>query len=82
MSYPSYNSVQGITSDGATNITGRWKAFIHSDTSGNKTISLRTFNGEGVTFEGIGAGTVVPVAFNTMYAINTDVANGKLFGLN
>lgn len=81
MSYPSYNKAENLPTTGS-NSTGRWKAFVHNDTSGNKKVSVQTFNGEGVTFEGIAAGTVFPIAFNTLFVESTDVADGKLLGLN
>ncbi len=79
MAYPSYNSVQNIST--GSNQTGRWKGFMHTDSTA-KNISITTFNGEGVTFEGVSSNTIIPVAFNATYGAGTTVTDGKLFGLN
>tara|TARA_Y100000310_G_scaffold321713_1_gene379721 strand:- start:413 stop:712 length:300 start_codon:yes stop_codon:yes gene_type:complete len=99
MSYPSYNSVQElfvhgsahsgdiVMGNGATapaGSTGRWKGFMQTNENGNTaTVRVNTFNGEDVTFEGVAANSVIPVAFNRTYATGCTSANGfKLWGLN
>lgn len=65
--------------------TGRWKGFMVSDPNGlTANVSLFTFNGEGLTFEGLAANSVIPVAFNRTYATGcvSNSPNFKLLGLN
>tara|TARA_Y100000034_G_C6768235_1_gene342583 strand:- start:18 stop:251 length:234 start_codon:yes stop_codon:yes gene_type:complete len=77
MAHPQYNSAVDIPTD--TDTTGRWKAFM---TNGTGNVSVQTFNGEGVTFEGVVAGTIYPIAFNKVFGSGTTVGNGELIGLN
>ena len=74
--------------DGLTGVagnTGRWKGFMHTNSDGyTANVSLFTFNGEGVTFEGIPANSVIPVAFNRTNATGCVCKSSdfKLWGLN
>jgi len=82
MAYPQYNSWENLTTNDG-NQTGRWKAFMHTDTGAARNIQIiSTLNGEGITFEGVPHNTIIPCAFNTLGATGTTVTNGKLFGLN
>ena len=99
MAQPQYNSVQELLISGShsgdvtlrpgltgfAGSTGRWKGFMHTNADGfTANVSLYTFNGEGLTFEGIPANSVIPVAFNRTYATgcNSASASFKLWGLN
>jgi len=74
--------------DGLTGVagnTGRWKGFMHTNADGfTANVSLFTFNGEGLTFEGVAANSVIPVAFNRTNATGCTSASAsfKLWGLN
>jgi hypothetical protein len=81
MALPQYNSWENLTTNDG-NQTGRWKAFMHTDSTAKAVQIVSTFNGEGLTFEGVAANTIIPCAFNTLGATGTTVTNGKLFGLN
>jgi|TARA_Y100000296_G_C5014484_1_gene176747 hypothetical protein len=100
MAQPQYNSVQELFVSGSAHSgditlingatapagsTGRWKGFMHTNLDGNTAnVSITTFNGEGLTFEGIPSNTVIPVAFNRTYATGctSTSASFKLWGLN
>ena len=74
--------------DGLTGVagnTGRWKGFMFTDPNGlTANVSIFTFNGEGLTFEGVSANSVIPVAFNRTNATGcfSNSSNFKLWGLN
>ena len=87
MALPQYNSIQHLNT-GGSNQTGRWKGFMQSNGAGaTASISITTFNGEGVTFANVKADTVYPIAFRETYAVGCtakDSVNNPMtfYGMN
>jgi hypothetical protein len=79
MAYPMYRSAENIPT--GTNTTGTWKGFVVNGES-SKNVQVKTFNGEGVTFENCVSSTVYPIAFKQVIGAGTTVTDGKLIGLN
>ena len=70
MALPQYNSMQILNTGNGGNNTGRWKGFMQSNGAGaTASISITTFNGEGLTFDNVKADTVYPIAFRSTYAV-------------
>ena len=88
MAQPQYNSVEILNTGNGGNNTGRWKGFMQSNPHGlTASISVTTFNGEGLTFDHVKADTVYPIAFRSTYAVGCTAANGPtnpitFYGLN
>mgnify|MGYP003634806677 CR=1 FL=1 len=74
MAQPMYNSAVNIPTNADT--TGKWKA-LYAGAAGD--IKVDMFSG--ATFTVI-AGALLPVKVTKVYNTGTDVANGKLMGLN
>ena len=88
MAQPQYNSVEVLNTGNGGNNTGRWKGFMQSNGAGaTASISITTFNGEGLTFDNVKADTVYPIAFRSTYAVGCTNENGAsnpmtFYGLN
>ena len=80
MAQPMYNKAENIPTNADT--TGHWKA-LYAGAAGDVKVDMFDTGGDGtgLVFTMV-AGGLLPVRVTKVYNTGTDIANGKLRGLN